>query len=78
MTLGIYCVQVILAEGIYKRLASILERLVPWSESVSRTLIYDFVITPLAAIVCIAICYYVINWLRKNRYSALILLGDRR
>lgn len=77
MTLGIYCVQVILAEGLYKRFANILEQLLPLSGSMSRTLIYDLVITPMAAIICIAVCCAVINLLRRSKYTALILLGER-
>lgn len=76
MTLGIYCVQVILAEGAFKSLAPFVERLIPYECNI-KLFVYDMIITPFASILVVTFCFLLINLIRKNKIARLILLGEK-
>ena len=75
MTLGIYAIQVLIAEGAYKALASYADEYIP-SDGCSHALVYDYFVTPIAAIIAIAFAYLIIHVVRKNKCTRLILLGE--
>lgn len=76
MTLGIYCIQVILAEGAFSHFSSIVDNMNSFY-GFMRYVIYDMVITPFAAFLTIVFCYLVIGYIRKSKYARLILLGEK-
>ena len=69
MTLGIYCIQVIFAEVASKSVASYIDHLSRWS--------YDLVVTPIYAILVMVVCVTLISLITKNKFSRLLLLGEK-
>lgn len=76
-TLGIYLLQVILAEGVFKMFGKHVDMFVESLPVWSWTLIYDFVITPIAACLVITFSVFIITIIRMSKYCNLILLGER-
>ena len=75
VTLGIYCIQVIMAEGAFKYLASFVDKMIP-CDGLMRIVTYDVIVTPLAALMTIVFSYLVIDQIQKNKYTRFILLGE--
>lgn len=76
MTLGIYCIQVIFAEGAFKHFATAVDSLLPY-DGFKRIVLFDMVITPLAAVMTIILSYFTISQIRRSKYARLILLGEK-
>ena len=76
LTLGIYCVQVLFAEGLLKIFASKTEVINPFSDVIYRHLFYDCIITPVVSIAVIIVCCLIIAILKKNRVTRLLFLGE--
>lgn len=78
LTLGIYCIQVIIAEGLLKSASGYVERILSGLREDMHTLAYDFIITPVAAIVTLLFAITLIKVIKRNRYSRFILLGEMK
>lgn len=78
MTLGVYCIQVLLAEGLFKSFATRVATINPFYSVAYRNMFYDYVVTPLAAIAVIAICWLTIKVLKKSRVTRLLFLGESK
>lgn len=76
MTLGVYCIQVLLAEGLFKSITVQVAHINPFYSITCRNMFYDYLITPVAAAVVIAICWLTIKILKKNKVTRLIFLGE--
>ncbi len=76
MTLGIYCIQVIIAEGLIKSSSVYLERLLIGMRDNIQIFVYDFIITPTTAIATVLFAIALIKILKQHKYSRLILLGE--
>lgn len=76
ITLGVYCIQVFLAEGLFKSFATKVATINPFYSVAYRNMFYDYVITPLAAISVIAICWLTIKILKKCKVTRLLFLGE--
>lgn len=76
MTLGIYCIQVIIAEGLIKSSSSFLERLLIGMRDNIQIFVYDFIITLTIAIATVLFAIALIKILKQYKYSRLILLGE--
>ena len=77
MTLGIYCIQVIIAEGLLKYSSEYIEQLYLCDFAELNNLLYNYIITPIAAILTIGICIAIIKLLRINHFLRLIFLGEQ-
>lgn len=68
-TLGIYLIQTIIIEILLWR----------WFKyDGSNTMIFGFVIAPIASVIVLALCLIGIRILRMSKYSALLFLGEKR
>lgn len=77
MTLGIYCIQVILAEGALKIFAGRVELMLSQlPNQFLRVLVYDWMLTPFLAVLVVCFCYFAIYAIRKNKSAKLLLLGE--
>lgn len=78
MTLGIYCIQVIIAEGLLKHSSGYIEQIDLLKSSEFKYVVYNYIITPIASILTIWICVAIIKLLKKNRFTRLIFLGEQQ
>lgn len=72
-TLGVYLIQVIFAEGVFKMLSSKADSLmakVPYSLTICA---YDIILTPIATAIVIAISYVAIELIRKKETFKLLI-----
>ncbi len=78
ITLGIYCIQVIMAEGLLKSSSDYLERFLTGISDNLQILAYDFIITPIATIITMLFAIVLIKKIRQYKYAKLILLGEMK
>lgn len=76
LTLGIYCIQVIWAEGLVKSFQSDFCAMNPFKGGRFEHLFYDYVLTLFTSILAILACCVMIKLLRKTRVTRLVLLGE--
>lgn len=76
MTLGIYCIQVIIAEGLIKSASGLCERLISRMRDNIQMLAYDLIITLAVAIATVLFAIALVKILKQYKYSRLILLGE--
>lgn len=69
MTLGIYCIQIFMAELGVRVFAPYMKTIPTW--------VMDLVITPLTAAAIIIVCCVIIRIIRKNKYCKVLLLGEQ-
>lgn len=77
MTLGIYCIQVIIAEGLLKHSSGYIEQIGLLGSTGFKYVSYNYIVTPIASILTIWICVAIIKLLKKNRFTRLIFLGEQ-
>ena len=75
MTLGIYCAQVILAEGLLKSTAIRIHELLSFLPENFHHIAYDYVITLAAATFTVLFCVFVIKFLQRFKFTRIIFLG---
>lgn len=68
LTLGIYCIQAIFAEGLFKSFTGLTRGMSPS--------IYFYVLTPIASLAVVVISVLIINAIKRNRTLRLLLLGE--
>ena len=73
LTLGIYCIQVIWAEGLVKSFQSDFYAMNPFKGGRFEHLFYDYVLTLMVSTLIIILCCIMIKFLRKNRITELLL-----
>lgn len=76
ITLGIYCIQVIIAEGVLKSSSKYLEQLLTSISENIQIFAYDFIITPVATIATIIFSIALIKILKQNKYTKFLFLGE--
>lgn len=77
MTLGIYLIQVMLAEGTLKVFSRYVDDLILRLPIMFQTFTYDLIITPLVACLVIGVCVPTIYVIRCNKTSKFLLLGEK-